>query len=46
MLIRHFMGTSRRKLLKAVAAFAAGAVVGSGATYAALQSRRYFLPTS
>jgi simple sugar transport system substrate-binding protein len=38
MLIRHFMGTSRRELLKAVAAFAAGAVVGSGATYVALQS--------
>lgn len=40
MLIRHFMGTSRRELFKAVAAFAAGAVVGSGATYAALQSIR------
>jgi nucleoside-binding protein len=38
MLIRRFMGTSRRELLKAVAAFAAGAVVGSGATYVALQS--------
>jgi basic membrane protein A len=34
------MGTSRRELLKAVAAFAAGAVVGSGATYVALQSIR------
>jgi anaerobic selenocysteine-containing dehydrogenase len=30
------MNTSRRDLLKAVAAFAAGAVVGSGATYVAL----------
>jgi hypothetical protein len=37
-LIGHFMSTGRRDLLKAVAAFAVGAAVGSGATYVALQS--------